>query len=475
MRNIKIIDATLREGFQAPGVHFTEKQVIDIAKCLSRVGVDMLEIGHPLSSNDSMNAVKAVVKANLGIPVLAHARAHKLDIEAVKESGADWVGIFLGVNEMAQKTKTIGINFENLIENLIVSITDAKVMGLKVRYTVEDGSRTPISRLFTAFSAAISAGADRICLADSVGILEPAMTSKLVSLIRQEFPNTELEVHFHDDRGLALANGLAAIDSGANWISVSVNGIGERCGISDLGVLAVNMDYRGDRTLSYESGEMLNTLSRMVSAYSRQPVDRSRPIFGRDAFHHTSRLHVKAVNKNPDSYQWIKPEMVGRTCEISPPAIPWQETAWQTNPEVISATELKYHRKGPGSRYVMIDERFVPDCRQYCIVREIPLGAVIGRGHVDQHTHICDSLFMFLGTENEMKGLEVEVNLGGVVKTITSPSSVFIPSGMPHSYRVLSGQGLYINHVLNGEYNSSLLETPEFCRDEQPKNMSVTA
>lgn len=136
----------------------------------------------------------------------------------------------------------------------------------------------------------------------------------------------------------------------------------------------------------------------------------------------------------------------------------WSPRDLVVKPEVISATELRHHRAGPGDRYVLVDDRFLPGAGQYCIARRIPELDDYGAGHVDVHRHSCDSLFVFLGDGADYRGLAVMVQLGDESLRLESPASVFIPAAMPHGYRVLSGAGTYLNHVLAGDYNSSLLE-----------------
>jgi|GEM_PF-1195642 len=316
-RKPKLIDATLREGLQAPSVNFSTEQAKVIATQLAKSGVDMLEVGHPLISDEAMHLVRSVVDLDLGIPVLAHSRAHPDDIAAVAKSGAPWIGIFLGVNQVTERTRLQGIDFPNLLEKIQTAVVYARELGLKVRYTIEDASRTPLDHLLVAYRVAVEAGADRICFADSVGLLEPSQTVLFLSAIRNEFPDVELEAHFHNDRGLAIANAIHAIECGVDWISVSANGLGERCGITDHGVIAVNLHHRGERLLSETQGKELYALSQLVAQYSGQGLSLASPVFGDNAFTHTARLHVKAVQKDPNSYQWIYPELIGQTCQIS--------------------------------------------------------------------------------------------------------------------------------------------------------------
>lgn len=453
---VRIIDATLREGCQAPGVHFDAERSAEIARALSLLGVDAVECGHPAASALEMERVRRVASLRLDCPVLTHARACVDDVNAAAESGATWVGIFLGINDVTRRARVPGMSITHILDRTSASIKQARERGLRVRYTLEDASRTDESLMMQAFRVAVAAGADRICFADTVGIAEPGLIASRVRSLKSELPNTKLELHLHDDRGLAMANALAGLDSGADWLSTSVNGLGERAGILDLCLLLSNLNHRGLRPLLAGAG--LSEISTRVAAYARSPVDHRRPVTGRDAFTHTARLHIKAVNREEAAYSWIAPSIVGRQNAISNSGSFTGTDHLFLSPLLISATELKHHREGPGTRYVMVDDRLVRDCRQYCIAREIPKLEEPPTSHVDPHVHAVDSLFMFLGYEPGLKGLWVEVSLGGVVKQLSSPASVFIPAGTPHTYRILEGSGIFINHVLAGRYNESLLE-----------------
>lgn len=450
----RVIDATLREGAQAAGVRFSEAQTAEIAQALCEAGVDMVECGHPMVGPEERRRVRAAVAACGEAPVLSHARARVEDVSEVADTGARWVGIFIGVNEASRKVR---IHDPLSIPSLIsTSVTRARELGLKVRFTVEDASRTDWEELAEAYRIAAGCGADRLCFADTVGRLCPWETEDIVARLRQEFPAVELEVHFHDDRGMANANALAAARAGAAWISASVNGIGERCGITDTVLLIANLATLGWR--EEPQGEVLQHLSALVQSHSRMIADRWRPVVGRNAFTHVAKLHRRAVMLDEASYTWTKPEALGRATNIEPAILEPELDRLINHPQVISATELRHHRAGPGERYVMIDNRVVADARQYCIVRRIPVAEDHGPGHVDTHRHSVDSLFLFLGNEAGLTGLEVEVRLGDRLFPVSSPASVFIPSGLVHSYRVVRGGGLFLNHVLDGDYNSSLLD-----------------
>lgn len=455
-RTIRIVDATLREGMQAAGGTFSMEQSVDVARGLVECGVDTIECGHPAIGHTEQLRVAAVVEAVGGqTPVLAHARAVAEDIDAVAKTGATWVGIFLGVNGISLDNRMPGRSQEELYEKIESSISHARSLGLRVRFTVEDSSRTEPELLAEAYGRALRAGAERICVADTVGLLEPSATAELIGTLKRHEPEVDIEVHLHDDRGLALANALAAIDAGVDWVSTSVNGLGERAGIVDLGALLANLDYRKSRPLP--DGRKLRDLSRRVGAYARSAPDDRRPVVGRNVFRHVSKLHVRAVERAPETYEWLPAEQFGAQRTLGPDRLPKNPADWIVKPPVISAEELKYHRAGPGDRFVLVDDRFVPAANQYCIARRIPKMESYGAGHVDGHVHHCDSLFVFLGGESDYQGLSVEVHLGEESFPVESPASVFIPAGIEHSYRVVGGTGTFLNYVLAGDYNSSLL------------------
>lgn len=453
--SFKVIDCTLREGAQTPGVLFTMEQSEEIAELLVSCGVDMIECGHAAASEEEKTRVKRTVSAAGDVPVLVHARANRHDIDAAVETGASWCGIFLGFNDHARRTKVIGASVDDLMTMTAESVRHAVDEGMRVRFTVEDASRTATNVLDRAYETALAAGADRVCFADTVGLLEPSQTAGEVERLRARFPGTDLELHLHDDRGLSIANAIAGLDAGANWISCSVNGIGERAGITDLFLLLANVHRRGQRPL--RDIDSLRRVSELVAAFSRVPISPTRSVVGKNVFTHTSQLHRRAVAIDPMAYSWIDPTELGGQTSLAA-SNRWVLDDLIINPEVRSAAELPYHRKGPGRRYLLIDGSKLPDCRQYCIVREIRRTDDIGRGHVDSHRHKVDSLFLFLGLGDDLQGLEVEVTVGDETRVLRSPASVFVPAGTRHSYSVVGGAGLFINHVLAETYVESLLE-----------------
>lgn len=319
-RTVNILDATLREGQQAPGVLFSAEECGEIAVGLMAVSVDMIECGHPMASLTQQESAKRLAAIPAHPPILCHARCRREDVLMVAECGAQWAGLFLGLNPMSRATRLGGKSEAQLLAMIQDSICYANKLGLRVRYTLEDASRTDASLRHRAFEAAVEAGADRICLADTVGILEPEQVKEMVGELRKWFPEIPLEVHLHDDRGLSTANALAALDSGASWVSCSVNGLGERCGITDLIQLLANLHFRGARTLHNPGA--LQDLSCLVARLSHSPPDARRPVAGKHAFHHSALSHRKATAVESLAYSWIEPESVGRTHTTTAPSSP---------------------------------------------------------------------------------------------------------------------------------------------------------
>ena len=424
---------------QAPGVRFGTRESVEIALSLVAVGVDMVECGHPRVGDAEACRVSAVVEACGSVPVLAHARARVDDVESVARAGAKWVGIFVPIDERAASMRLRpGSSVPAMIRD---SVTHAKSRGLGVRLSAEDASRTSIAELIEAFGTALEAGADRICVADTVGVLCPWGVEELIRALVEGLADPEIEVHFHDDRGLALANALTAVRAGARWVSSSVNGIGERCGITDTITLVANLAALGLRTPA--DGAALQRCSAIVQTHSRLFVNRSRPIVGRNAFTHVAKLHRTAVAKDERSYSWTDPNVLGRVTELGPENFP-------------EGLERLIHR-GSGETRVMLDDRIVEDARQSCIVEYVRASSHEARGHLAPERHGVDSLLLFLSGADNLAGLEVEVSLADRTFRVESPASVFVPAGVVHGYRVLGGSGVIVHHVLTGGYESSLL------------------
>ncbi|MEM7524688.1 MAG: homocitrate synthase [Pseudomonadota bacterium] len=314
---VKIIDATLREGVQTPGVTFDSDASRRIAAALSAICVDMIECGHPAAGRGEQDRIAAARSAT-DLPILAHARADRADIRAVARSGAEWVGVFIGVNEVSRTARLSARVAHDLGGRIVAAMKEAKDLGLCVRFTVEDASRTPMEELEATFARAIDAGADRICWADTVGLGTPETVGGAITALKSAFPSTPLELHLHDDRGLALASALSGAAAGADWVSTTVNGLGERCGVVDTLQLLLNLRLEGQAPDRTPSGEAIAAARDIVAEAAGIPVSPQRAFTGAFAFKHTSRLHRLAAARDRGAYEAIDPRWTGAESDEGP-------------------------------------------------------------------------------------------------------------------------------------------------------------
>jgi len=306
---VEILDTTLREGEQTPGVTFSVEEKLAIANLIDNFGVDIIEAGHPVVSEDIFRSVKLISNQGYNADILAHCRAKKEDINDAISCDVDWVGIFFCVSQKRLK-QHFKLNLEKAIDQITDTITYAKDHGLKVRYTPEDSTRTEFEHLIKASKAAVDAGADRISIADTVGAMAPINMYNLIKKIKGNL-KVKLNVHCHNDLGLATANSLAAYEAGASLIDVTVNGIGERVGITPLSELCLSLKciYKVENNWKLEK---LLEISQIVSEYSGIKIPPNMPIVGENAFLHKAGLHVSAVLNNPSHYEIFPAELVGR-------------------------------------------------------------------------------------------------------------------------------------------------------------------
>jgi isopropylmalate/homocitrate/citramalate synthase len=309
MSGVKILDSTLREGEQSVGVSFTRRQRIQIAWMLDYFGVDSIEIS-PVISKSHRESLQEMRKAGLSTQIISHGRALPEDIDVSRACDVEWIAMYHSVSDIHLSSK-LHISREAAIERSIRAIEYAKSHGLRLRFTVEDASRADPEYLLLFVSEVSKAGADRIGIPDTVGVMLPQEMAKLVELVRS-VTDLPIDVHCHNDLGLALANSLAAAEVGADQIHVTIDGLGERVGIASLAevAMALKLLYNSERALRYE---MLSELSELVSSYTNNPVPSTRPIVGRNAYTHKAGTHLAAIIRNPEAYEIIPPKLVGNT------------------------------------------------------------------------------------------------------------------------------------------------------------------
>jgi len=308
-QKVQVLDSTLREGEQTPGVSFKISQKIEIAKMLNQFGIDYIEVGHPVVSKDIYSFIQKVSKLKLNSKLIAHSRLLKKDIDKVIELNIPWIGLFFDINK-DHLEKKYGLNEEKALEMIVDSISYAKRHKLNVRFTAEDASRTNFEVLIKIAKLIEKAGADRFSFADTVGILHPANVSSIFSRLATEI-KIPIHGHFHNDFGLATANALQAIQSGATCVDVTVNGLGERCGISSLAEVVTSLDELFNVKNSWNF-RILNDISSYVEKTSKITDNDTRPITGRNAYTHNAGLHVSSVIIDGSLYEPTDPRKFNR-------------------------------------------------------------------------------------------------------------------------------------------------------------------
>jgi isopropylmalate/homocitrate/citramalate synthase len=373
-RDLTILDATLREGEQQQGIRFAKKDKIALLHMLEDFGISIIEIGHPGISPEEEEICREVAASSKQADILMHARAKKRRRSCFAyRAGADWVGIWASVNPISLQTKYTNRSKEYVKKEIKHAIEEAKSLGLQVRFTIEDASRTEWKDIYDIGSIAYQAGANRISVADTVGIWEPYECANVVRKVVETFP-CEIEVHLHNDLGLAMANALVAIDAGASVIDTTLCGIGERAGIVDLFNLAVI--FAAKKEANKPENRAIPKLVQALQLASGHRVDVCRPIIGKHAFTHTSSYHIKSnATESCFAYEGIPAHVVGRHSTLGKTVRERGEPRLSQpfrigKPFMKGASELRYHRDGPGYRWVQVDPRIDTRASFYVIQRQ---------------------------------------------------------------------------------------------------------
>ncbi|MBD2570329.1 LeuA family protein [Anabaena lutea] len=322
---IKILDSTLREGEQTPGVYFSPEKKLVIAHFLDQIGIDIIEVGNPAVDSDIALAINLISQAGLKAKIGAHSLCKIDNVQKALDCGIDFLGVFFSVSKK-RLYQDYNISLEAAIEKIVEVINFAREQknDLLIRYTPEDTVRSPIENVIAAASAAVKAGVNIISIADTTGYTNPFHPQRsifnYVKTLKEELKKQDLypqiEVHCHNDKGLALANALDAYRAGADIIDVSVMGLGERAGIVDLGELLINLREMGEEGNHWQLG-YLQDLYNFVSEHSHISIPPHQPITGKNAFTHYAGVHVKAVAKDEMLYQSLNPQILGKKSSLA--------------------------------------------------------------------------------------------------------------------------------------------------------------
>lgn len=312
-RQIYVVDTTLRDGEQTAGVVFANEEKLAIATMLSDLGVDQLEVGIPTMGGDEKDAIKSIVKRNLKSSIMAWNRAVISDIQESIDCGVDAVAISISVSDIHIKNK-LKTSREWVLENMVKSVEYAKKNGLYVSVNGEDASRADREFLIKFMKAAKEVGADRFRYCDTVGVMGPFQIEEEIKALYDN-AKLDIEMHTHNDFGMATANAIAGLRGGANHVGVTVNGLGERAGNAALEevVMALKFVYGCDV-------DMDTTMFREISEYVSKASGRVLPIWkaivGTNMFAHESGIHADGALKNPKNYEAFDPSVVGLERQI---------------------------------------------------------------------------------------------------------------------------------------------------------------
>ncbi|MCB9059561.1 MAG: 2-isopropylmalate synthase [Calditrichae bacterium] len=320
---LKILDSTLREGEQTPGVCFNNHIKTAIADLLDEVGVDIIETGHPVVTEEIHESVREIAGRGLRAKVGAHARSVQNDVDVALECGVGFLGIFYCVSDsrLNHHEKKLSDVVEKITS--IVSYARETQPNLIIRYTPEDTVRSEWHNVITAATEAVHAGANVISVADTTGFMIPGTDRSMydyVARLKDKLAVNNcypmIAVHCHNDRGLALANALDGYRAGAEIIDATVMGLGERAGLVDLATLlaVLKTDFNLENNWNLK---LIPELYKLVSRFAGFEIPKLAPVTGQNAFTHCAGVHTQAALKNPLHYQSLDPALVGRESQLS--------------------------------------------------------------------------------------------------------------------------------------------------------------
>jgi homocitrate synthase NifV len=304
-----IDDTTLRDGEQTAGVVFTLEEKKRIAAMLDEIGVHELECGIPAMGTEERASIRALVEMNLNCRLLTWNRALIPDIQASLACGVRAVDLSLSVSDL-QIARKLRKDRDWVKEQLKVALGFAKKHDLYVSIGGEDASRADLNFLVELMEIARSMGADRFRYCDTLGILDPFSMYDNIRTLRSRVPDLEIEIHTHNDLGMATANAIAGIRAGARFVNTTVNGLGERAGNAALEEVVMALKHSCHIETQIDTRRFVE-ISRYVGTASCRPVPEWKAIVGEKVFAHESGLHTDGVLKFPGNYEGFDPCEVG--------------------------------------------------------------------------------------------------------------------------------------------------------------------
>ncbi|MFB6309206.1 MAG: LeuA family protein [Haloarculaceae archaeon] len=310
----RIFDTTLRDGEQSPRTSFSYEDKREIAALLDEMGTHVIEAGFPVNSDAEFEAVRDITEAT-ATTVCGLARVVEKDVEAALDSGVGLVHVFVSTSDV-QLQDSMHATREEALESAVESVERVKEAGVECMFSPMDATRTDEEFLIEVIEATSEAGADWINIPDTCGVATPGRFYDLIETVVSH-TDARVDVHTHDDFGLAAANALSGYEAGASQSQVSVNGIGERAGNAAYEEVVMALESLYDVDTGIDTTR-ITELSRIIEEKSDIPVPANKPVVGRNAFSHESGIHAAGVIENSDTFEpgVMTPEMVGAEREL---------------------------------------------------------------------------------------------------------------------------------------------------------------
>ncbi|MHB8282157.1 MAG: homocitrate synthase/isopropylmalate synthase family protein [bacterium] len=307
--NFLINDTTLRDGEQTAGVIFSYNEKILLSKMLDEIGVNEIEAGIPIMGGEEKNAIKTINSSGLNAKIISWNRANIEDIKASLDIGVQCMHISIPISNIHMQYK-LNKDFDYVKRTLINICGILRKEQVVFSIGGEDSSRADKNILYEIINIAEGEGAYKYRYSDTVGILNPLDIYKNIKLIKSKFKQIAIEIHAHNDLGMATGNSVAALKAGADYVSGSITGIGERTGNCALEEVIAYFKFIEKKNTGFDF-KKVKKLASIIAKITKRPIPVNKPILGRNIFHHEAGIHTDGIIKNPINYEPYPPEEVG--------------------------------------------------------------------------------------------------------------------------------------------------------------------